>query len=82
MASEEVTPPMSRPRLTPVPRWSRDFDAMHTVSLGAEIPGIRQRRRRMARSSWIRSGLLALKSVPKPLRNLEDRIRNTCPLRS
>ena len=82
MASEEVTPPMSRPRLTPVPRWSRDFDAMHTVSLGAETPGIRQRRRRMARSSWIRSGLLALKSVPKPLRNLEDRIRNTCPLRS
>ena len=56
MASEEVTPPMSRPRLTLVPRWSRDFDAMHTVSLGAETPGIRQRRRRMARSSWIRSG--------------------------
>ena len=82
MASEEVTPPMSRPRLTPVPRWSRDFDAMHTVSLGAETPGIRQRRRRMARSSWIRSGLLALKSVPKPLRNLEDRTRNSCPLRS
>ena len=82
MASEEVTPPMSRPRLTPVPRWSRDFDAMHTVSLGAETPGIRQRRRRMARSSWIRSGLLALKLVPKPLQNLEDRIRNTCPLRS
>ena len=82
MALEEVTSPMSRSRLTPVPRWSRDFDAMHTVSLGAETPGIRQRRRRMARSSWIRSGLLALKSVPKPLRDLEDRIRNTCPLRS
>ena len=56
MASEEVTPPMSRPRLTPVPRWFRDFDAMHTASLGAETPGIRQHRRRMARSSWIRSG--------------------------
>ena len=56
MASEEVTPLMSRPCLTMVPRWSRDFDAMHTASLGAETPGIRQRRRRMARSSWIRSG--------------------------
>ena len=27
-------------------------------------------------------GVLALKSVPKPLRNLEDRTRNSCPLRS
>ena len=56
MASEEVTPPMSRPRLTPAPRWSPDFNAMHAASLGAERPEIPQRRRRMARSSWIRSG--------------------------
>ena len=82
MALEEVTSPMSRSRLTPVPRWSRDFNAMQTASLGAETPGIPQHRRCMVRSSWIQSGLLALKSVPKPLRNLEDRIQNTCPLRS
>ena len=36
MAAEEVTPPMSRPRLTPVPRWSRDFNIKLTASLGAE----------------------------------------------
>ena len=53
MALEEVTSPMSRSRLTPVPRWSRDFNAMQTASLSFGIP---QRRRLMARSSWIRSG--------------------------
>ena len=44
MASEEVTPPMSRPRLTPAPRWSPDFNAMHVASLGAERPEIPQAR--------------------------------------
>ena len=56
MAAREVTPPMSRPRLTPVPRLSQDFDTKHMASLGAERTEILQRRRLMAGASWLREG--------------------------
>ena len=53
MALEEVTSPMSRSRLTPVPRQSQDFDTKHVASLGAERTEILQR---MAGASWLREG--------------------------
>ena len=56
MASEEVTPPMSRSRLIPVPRQSQDFDTKYMASLGAERTKIPQRWRLMAGASWLREG--------------------------
>ena len=56
MAAQEVTPPMSRSRLIPVPRQSQDFDTKYMASLSAERTKIPQRWRLMAGASWLREG--------------------------
>ena len=69
MAAREVTPPMSRPRLTPVPRLSQDFDTKHMASLGAERTEIPHRRRLMADASWLEVGpehCKSAKTSPNP----------------
>ena len=71
MAAQEVTPPLSRSRLTPVPRRSQDFDTKHMASLGAERTEIPQRIRLMAGASWLREGSSArnwCENLTQPLR--------------
>ena len=72
MAAQEVTPPLSRSRLTPVPRRSQDFDTKHMASLGAERTEIPQRWRLMAGASWLREGSSAkigAKTSPNPFQS-------------